>query len=299
MKQATKLIHAGEGVDTGANAVIDHAHLRDEHVRVRLGCRRREVSAGQAEWLPLLPLREPDGRRGGAEAGGGGRGGDVAAVQQRHGGDLNGAHHAAEERRRDPLLQRDLRRHLSHHRRSPAQTRHLASLHFHRRARRCRIGDRPQHQGRLVRVTDQSNAALRGRSRGCGGLQEGRRAGGDGQHLRQPDQSAGAVDGHRPVDAKLHEVPERAQRRHRRCPVGIVGADGTDGDDAAPARWRHGSATGVRTGTGHEDHAASRGATQCERDDRGAVPRGTPGDRARVLPGIGVASRITRLRRSR
>ncbi len=164
------------------------------------------------------------------------------------------------------LLQRDLRRHLSHHRRSAAEAWHRASFHLHRRARGS--SDRSSaRKTKIVWFESPINPTLR-----CvdvrsdrGGVQEGRRAGGDGQHLRQPDQSAGAVDGHRPVDAELHEVPERPQRRHRRRAVGIAGADGADGEDAAPARRHHGSAAGVRARTRHEDHAASRRAAQRQR----------------------------------
>ena len=132
---------------------------------------------------------------------------------------------------------------------------------------------RSEDQDRLVRVADQSDAALRRRADRRRRVQEGRRAVGDRQHLCQPDQSAGAVDGHRPVDAKLHQVSERPQRRHRRRAVGIAGADGADRQDAAAARRHHGSAAGVCARPRHEDHAASRRAAQRQRADGGAVSR--------------------------
>ena len=53
------------------------------------------------------------------------------------------------------------------------------------------------------------------------GVQEGRGAIGDRQHVRRTAQPARALDGHRSVDAERHQVPQRAQRRHRRRAVGL------------------------------------------------------------------------------
>ena len=103
----------------------------------------------------------------------------------------------------------------------------------------------PTDQDGVVRIADQPNAEMYRRSQGGGGVQEGRRDLGDRQHLCQFDQSTGLVDGHRCLDAKLHQVPERPQRRHRRRAIGIDRVDRADGEDAAAARRRHGSAAGV------------------------------------------------------
>ena len=58
-----------------------------------------------------------------------------------------------------------------------------------------------------------------------------------------------------------------------------------DGQDAAAARRRDGSAAGICAGPRHEDHAAARGAAQRECAGGGAVPRRASADRARLLPG--------------
>ena len=211
MKQATKLIHAGEGVDTGATPSLTTPIYETSTFVFDSVADVDQVPGRQAQRLSLFPLRESDGRGGRAEAGGGRRRRGVVAVQQRHGGDLDGADHAAQERRRDPVLQR--RSTAARFTSSKTCCRSSASRTGSSRIDELgerRLGDRPEDEDRLVRVADQSDAALRGRARGRGGVQEGRRAVGDRQHLRQPDQSAGAVDGHRPVDAKLHEVPRTA-----------------------------------------------------------------------------------------
>ena len=68
----------------------------------------------------------------------------------------------------------------------------------------------------LVRVADQSDAALRGHRGGGGRLPGARRDLGHRQHVREPDQPAADRARRRPGDAQRDEVPQRAQRRDRR-----------------------------------------------------------------------------------
>ena len=95
-------------------------------------------------------------------------------------------------RRRGRVQRGDLRRHVSPHRGPALEGWHHAPLRLARRSRESRLGDRAEDEDRVVRIADQPDAALRGCSRGGGGVQEGRRDFGDRQHLREPDQPAGA-----------------------------------------------------------------------------------------------------------
>ena len=68
----------------------------------------------------------------------------------------------------------------------------------------------------LVRVADQPDAALRRHRARRRRLPRPRRAVGDRQHVRLPDQPAAARARDRSRDAESDEVLERPQRRHRR-----------------------------------------------------------------------------------
>ena len=159
--------------------------------------------------------------------------------------------------------------------------------------------DRPEDQDGVVRVADQSDAAMRRRAGGGGGVQEGRRALGDRQHVCQCAQPAGAVDGHRPVDAERHQVSQWPQRRHRRRAVWLEGDDRAARQGAPPARRHHGSAAGLRARPRHEDHAAARRAAQRQRAGRGAALRGPSRPGARLLSRASPRTRITPLPRAR
>ncbi len=150
----------------------------------------------------------------------------------------------------------------------------------------------PRTQDRVVRVADQPDAALRGRARGGGGMQEGRRAVGHRQHLRQHAQPAGArrwawtcrCKAARSTSTATAMSPAACCRarsallapmgKMRRLLGGVM--------DPLPA---------FALGAGHEDHAAARGAAQRECAEGGAVSRRPSEDRARLLPGPRLASR--------
>src|SRR6266850_1392106 len=114
----------------------------------------------------------------------------------------------------------------------------------------------------LVRVANQSDAALRRRQADRRRLPRARRPLGDRQHVCEPDQPAAARARRRSRDAERDQVSERAQRRDRREGGGEEGARGADREGAAAARHRHGSASGVRARARPEDAAAPSRAAQ-------------------------------------
>ena len=209
MKDATKLIHAGETVDTGATPslttpIYETSTFVFDSVADVIKYQEGKLDGylySRYENPTVVAVEQKVAAIDGAET--------VVALQLRNGGDRDGDVHAAQVGRRDRVQRGDLRRHVSHHRRSALEGGHHAPLRLARRSRESCLGDRPEDEDRVVRVADQPDAALRRCSHGGRGLQEGRRDFGDRQHLREPDQPAGARDGHRSLDAELHEVLER------------------------------------------------------------------------------------------
>ena len=86
------------------------------------------------------------------------------------------------------------------------------------------VRHRPGDEAGVVRVADQSDAAVPGHRPRGGGVPYRRRPLGDGQHLRDALQPASADARRRPGDAQRHQVPQRAQRRDRGRDHGIARA---------------------------------------------------------------------------
>ena len=98
--------------------------------------------------------------------------------------------------------------------------------------------------------------------------------------------------GDRPVDAKLHQIPERPQRRHRRRVVGIA--------RRCWRRWRRCGGCSAASWIRCRPIALGRGMKtmplRVAQHNANAlavahVPRGASADRARLLPGARLASR--------
>ena len=118
-----------------------------------------------------------------------------------------------------------------------------------------------------------------------------RRAVGDRQHLRQPDEPAAAGARRRSGDAERDEIPERPQRRDRRHGQRTEGAGRADREGAPAARHGDGPAPGVRARPRPEDAAVARRAPQRQRQGGRRVPRRRSPREPRLLPRAGVASR--------
>ena len=120
--------------------------------------------------------------------------------------------------RRGRLQRGDLRRHAAAHRRSSWRSSgvnaRFASLEDLAQPESVLIG--PKTQVRLVRVADQSDAALRGHPPVADGLPRARRDLDRSTTRSRARQSAAAGARRRSGHALGDEVPERPQRRHRR-----------------------------------------------------------------------------------
>ena len=98
-----------------------------------------------------------------------GRVGDAAG--ERDGGDVDRAARPAEDRRRGGVQRRDLRRHAAPAGRSVAALRHHGPLRRRiEELRDARAPARRSHEGAVVRVADQPDAALRRHRRDCRGV---------------------------------------------------------------------------------------------------------------------------------
>ena len=122
---------------------------------------------------------------------------------------------------------------------------------------------------------------------------------GDGQHLRDALQPASADARRRPGHAQRHQVPQRAQRRHRGSDHGIARA--RRAARAGPqADWRAaGPGRGRARGARAEDAGRAHGAPQRQRAGTGARLRGRPAHDARCCIRAWPATPITRSRRRR
>src|SRR3954468_20732400 len=120
-------------------------------------------------------------------------------------------------------------------------------------------------------VDDTRVAAARRARHGAGAappLPRRRRAVGDRQHVREPDQPAAAGARRRSGDAERDEIPQRPQRCHRRGGHGAAHAARADREGAPPGRHGDGSVSRLRARPRPEDPAAAGRAAQRQRAGR-------------------------------
>ena len=216
MRKSTELIHTGERVTAGITPSLT-TPIYETTTFVFETRRSRRPTTRAARRVPLLALRQPDGRRRRAEARRARRrrGGAASSVgQARHDDGADGAARAGDEVVCSAAIY--------------GGTLHLladllpkfgiaAAVRVDRGAR-----DGPSRSSRprrkLVWFESPINPTLRcvDIARGRRRVPRARRAVGHRQHVREPDQPAAARARRRSRDAQRDEVPERPQRRHRR-----------------------------------------------------------------------------------
>ena len=212
---STELIHAGE-TDTSAPTPLTTPIYETTTFVFENAQEVVAYNEGRSTKHLYSRYTNPTVVGGGEEAGGDRSRGVGAAVLVGAGRDHDDHAGAPEGRRRDRLRCRHLRRDAAPAGRRARPLRGDAAVRVARGAGPPGVDHRRAHADGVVRVADQPDAALRRRGADRAGVPGPRRAVGDRQHVRLPDQSAAARARHRSRDAERDEISERPQRRHRR-----------------------------------------------------------------------------------
>ncbi len=294
------MIHTRHGTDRRSRRLADDADLRDDDVRLRQRRGGPRVQRGEVEEVPLLALREPDGRRRSSSTIAALEGAESALVLSSGQAATTTALLALLRAGDEVVCSSAIYGGTLHLLAGPAaEVRDRPALRVARGARVDRSRVLWRDEAGVVRVADQPDAALRRHRCDRCRLPRARRDLGHRQHLREPDQPAADRARRRSRDAQRDEVPQRPQRRHRGRARRAGAAHRADREGEAPRGRRARSVRRLCARPRPEDARRPHAAPQRERDGGRPLARARQPRRRRSTIRASISIPITRSRASR